>query len=473
MTHPLAEVKNLELHWTAKINYRLRVISFAIVFSAIAVNAWNKNYGPIAWSLISLHLLVYPHVMFWRARRSANSQRAEQENLMVDCFLFGGLLAGLGFPLSIGFNFYIASTLNITISRGSKGLLLSQLLFFSGAAIGVAIFGWQPSPDTEWGATLISLLGNTFYMASIGVAAFGRNLQLRKTRETLKQNEKTLKGQIEEIQSLQVKLDDEMEAKVEMRTKERLNAKNLQSLGSLVVGIAHEMNTPIGNALLVASALDDEVHTLIRQTADGKLRRAELDSSLDRADKSTKLILTALNRTAELIRSFKRVSVSRSNQDRKNFSLAQLANNSVKGQNMASSTQVVEYRVKVSPDIYLDSYPEPLAQVLEILLENARVHGLQGRSDGWVSLVAEPATTGRFKISISDNGQGISDAHLPKIFDPFFTTTLGRGGNGLGLSVAWNIVTGVLGGSLEVTSEPLIGTTFLLVIPKKAPSEDA
>lgn len=473
MTHPLAEVKNLELHWTAKINYRLRVISFAIVFSAIAVNAWNKNYGPIAWGLISLHLLVYPHVMFWRARRSANSQRAEQENLMVDCFLFGGLLAGLGFPLSIGFNFYIASTLNITISRGSKGLLLSQLLFFSGAAIGVAIFGWQPSPDTEWGATLISLLGNTFYMASIGVAAFGRNLQLRKTRETLKQNEKTLKGQIEEIQSLQVKLDDEMEAKVEMRTKERLNAKNLQSLGSLVVGIAHEMNTPIGNALLVASALDDEVHTLIRQTADGKLRRAELDSSLDRADKSTKLILTALNRTAELIRSFKRVSVSRSNQDRKNFSLAQLANNSVKGQNMASSTQVVEYRVKVSPDIYLDSYPEPLAQVLEILLENARVHGLQGRSDGWVSLVAEPATTGRFKISISDNGQGISDAHLPKIFDPFFTTTLGRGGNGLGLSVAWNIVTGVLGGSLEVTSEPLIGTTFLLVIPKEAPSEDA
>lgn len=442
------------------------------MFIAICFHAWNKNLGVLAWCLISLHLLVYPHLVYWRSRYAKESQNAEHTNLAVDCFLLGFLVAALAFPLWFGFTVYIASTVNITISQGRKGFVKSQLLFAAGALISVAIFGWHLAPDTNWGATIVCILGNAFYMTAIALTAFARNQQLRKIREHLKQSEVTLKAQISEIKSLQTKLDDEMDARVERRTKEQVKNQKLESLGSLVVGIAHEMNTPIGNAMLLASTLDDELHVLRAQSASGKLRRTDLEGSLERADKATKMILNLLDRTAELIRSFKRVSVTRSSQDRRNFSLVSLVEEVVEAQTMAIHGQVIDFKVTVSPEIHLDSYPEPLAQALDILIENARVHGFEGQSGGAVHLAAETMMSGQLRILISDNGKGIPEHDLPKVFDPFFTTRLGHGGNGLGLSVAWNIVTGVLGGSLEVSSELGVGTTFSLNLPFEVPRTD-
>jgi diguanylate cyclase (GGDEF)-like protein len=210
MSHPESVVKTkTPVHWTVKTNYRLRTGSFAIMFTSIVFHGWDKGYSPVFWGLIALHLLAYPHLMFWRARRAANSQNAEVNNLAVDSFLFGILAAALQFPLWISFTVYIASTLNITISRGTKGMLLSQLAFFGGALISIGIFGWHVSPETGWPATLMCLAGNTVYMISIGVAAFGRNQQLRKTREALREGEQTLKQQLAEIQNLQEKLQEQ------------------------------------------------------------------------------------------------------------------------------------------------------------------------------------------------------------------------------------------------------------------------
>ena len=452
-------------HWTVRSNYRLRVISFAIMFAAIVFHAWDKNYSPLAWCLIALPLLLYPHLTYWRSLHAVQSQNAEHHNLAIDCFLWGVLIAALAFPLWIGFTVYIANTLNITISQGRRGLIKSQVLFLVGGLIAIALFGFQFDPDTNWGATIVCILGNAFYMTAIALTAFGRNQQLRKTRENLKQSEATLKAQIAEIKVLQAKLDEEMEAKVERRTKEQVKNQKLESLGSLVVGIAHEMNTPIGNAMLLASTLDDELRVLNEQCSSGKLRRTDLDSSLQRAEKATKMILNSLDRTAELIRSFKRVSVTRTAQDRCRFCLYTLVMEVVEAQTMAVHGQTVDFRVNMSPEIYLDSYPDALSQALGILIDNAKVHGFDGRSGGVINLVAETLMSGHHRILISDNGKGIAEQDLPKIFDPFFTTRLGLGGNGLGLSVAWNIVTGVLGGSLEVSSELGVGTSFVLSIP--------
>lgn len=458
-----------ELHWTAKSNYRLRTISFAIMFTSIVFHTWGKGYNAIIWGLITLHLLVYPHLMYWRTSRSAQSQQTEVNNLAVDSLLFGILAAGLGFPLWIAFTVYIASTLNITISRGKKGMLLSQLLFFSGALISITIFGWRFSPETDLPATLVCLLGNTFYMIAIGITAFGRNQQLRETREILRLNEKTLKQQISEIKSLQNKLNEEMEARVEQRTKEQVKSEKIASLGTLVVGIAHEMNTPIGNAILAASMLGDEMHGLKKQIKAGNLRLSILEDSLDRTDQATIIVLRSLQRTAELIRSFIRVSVIRSTQERKNFGLADLVGDMVRLHCLGSGMEHVEFKVLIPASVRMQSYPESLSQLLEILIENASVHGFEGRTGGTIHFNAE-VVAGRVKLHISDNGKGIAPEDLPKIFDPFFTTRLGRGGNGLGLSVAWNIMTGVLGGTMQVVSEAGIGTTFFLDIPTEAPN---
>ena len=197
------------VHWTVNTNYPLRTGSFAIMFASILFHGWSKGYGTVMWSLIGLHLLVYPHVMFWRARRSPHSQRAEGHNLVVDSLLFGMLMATLQFPLWIAFTVYIASTLNLTISQGTRGVLLAHLAFLGGALASIAIFGWHLSPETEWPTTLLCVLGSTVYMVSIGIAAFRRNRQLRNTREALRAGEQTLRQQLDEIKILQTKLQEQ------------------------------------------------------------------------------------------------------------------------------------------------------------------------------------------------------------------------------------------------------------------------
>ncbi len=197
------------VHWTVKTNYRLRVGSFAIMFASVAFHGYENGLHPVLWILAALQLLVYPHVVYWLARRSANSQQAEINNLTVDCLLFGALMAALEFPLWITFTVYLASTLNITISRGAWGLLRSQLAFASGALIAVVLLGWHLSPATGWPATALCIFGNLVYMMAIGITAYGRNQQLRETREALRLGEQTLKVKLDEIQLLQAKLQEQ------------------------------------------------------------------------------------------------------------------------------------------------------------------------------------------------------------------------------------------------------------------------
>lgn len=198
-----------DVHWTVTTNHRLRTGSFALMFASIAFHGWGRGYSAIFWGLIALHLLLYPQLVYWRARRAGNSQQAEASNLLMDSFLFGLLVAALEFPLWISFTVYIASTLNITVSRGVKGMLMSQLLFVGGALVSIALLGWHLSPDTGLPTTLLCLMGNLAYMISIGMAAFARNQQLRTIREDLRASERTLSQQLSDITLLQAKLQEQ------------------------------------------------------------------------------------------------------------------------------------------------------------------------------------------------------------------------------------------------------------------------
>ena len=179
------------------------------MFAAIAFHAWDRGHGGAFWTLVALHLLAYPHIVFFVAMRSARSQDVEVNNLTLDCMLFGVLMSALQFPLWITFSVYIASTLNITISRGLHGLIRSQLAFASGAAIGVCLFGWHPSPQTGWPATWLCVLGNAGYLSAIGVVAFDRNQQLRRTREALRASELAIQERLSEIQALRDRLQEQ------------------------------------------------------------------------------------------------------------------------------------------------------------------------------------------------------------------------------------------------------------------------
>jgi signal transduction histidine kinase len=241
-------------------------------------------------------------------------------------------------------------------------------------------------------------------------------------------------------------------------------------LGSLVAGIAHELNTPIGNSLMVASTLVDQTKTLTAAYAAGNgLKRTALEGYFQDAAKAGDILVRNLYRAANLVTSFKQVAVDQTSSQRRVFSLAEVISEILLTLWPTLKRTAFVFEQNIPEDLTLDSYPGPLGQVITNLVNNALVHGLEGRAAGTVSLSAARNLDGSIELTVKDDGNGIPAANLGRIFDPFFTTKLGAGGSGLGLNITHNIVTGVLGGRVRVFSEVGHGTTFVLTLPSVAP----
>lgn len=263
-------------------------------------------------------------------------------------------------------------------------------------------------------------------------------------------------------------LNRQLEERVAQRTEELVKSQKLAALGTLVAGVAHEMNTPIGNVRLVATALHDHVRQMQLQVDSDQVRRSALVEFMHQAAEATAMMDQGLERAAVLVSSFKQVAVDRTAELRRTFNLDQLVDDIVQIHRAVAHTRHNALQIAVPPGLQMDSFPGPLGQVVEILLENAYKHALNDKPDGRVSLSAHSAPDGTVVLRVADNGHGIAPEHLPKVFEPFFTTKLGQGGSGLGLHLAWNIVHDVLGGTITVRSEPGVGTTFELRLPPLA-----
>lgn len=253
------------------------------------------------------------------------------------------------------------------------------------------------------------------------------------------------------------------------RTLEELvRSEKLAALGSLVAGIAHELNTPIGNSLIVATTLRD-MNRDFRQKVSAGLRKSVLDEHVDETTYASDILIRNLQRAAELITSFKQVAVDQTSSQRREFDLAEVVNEIIVTMHpvFRKTSHTIETRIPAG--ISLDSYPGPLGQVITNLLNNAVLHAFDAQDEGLITLSAAVLDDGSITLSCHDNGCGISAANLKRIFDPFFTTKLGREGSGLGLNIVHNIVTGILGGTIHVESAEQAGATFTLTLPRKAP----
>jgi signal transduction histidine kinase len=253
-------------------------------------------------------------------------------------------------------------------------------------------------------------------------------------------------------------------------TREQLvQQEKLASLGSLVAGVAHELNTPIGNAITTASALTYASAELKKNIERGDLRKSALLEFLTNNEAMNQLITRSCERAGRLINSFKQVAVDQTAEQRRTFELLSLLEDNVGALRPSVSHAKVSIELDVPHGIVCDSYPGPLGQVIVNIVQNAIVHAFSGRDGGTVLIVAKCPSAESVEILVEDNGSGM-DAHvMAHIFDPFFTTRLGQGGSGLGLSVSQNITTGVLGGTLQVRSIVGEGSRFVLTMPMSAP----
>ncbi|TAF84339.1 MAG: histidine kinase, partial [Curvibacter sp.] len=272
-------------------------------------------------------------------------------------------------------------------------------------------------------------------------------------------------------------LNRELEARVDARNQELQRAmgqlvqsEKLAALGSLVAGVAHELNTPIGNVMAVASTLTDEAGSFSRKLLSGAARRSDVEAGAARIAEASQLIERNANRAAKLINDFKEVAVDQASSRRRRFQLLAVVEEVLNTARPMFKTANHEVQLQIAADLELDSYPGPLEQVLTNLLSNSIHHGFDGTDSGRISIHAQ-LDGSRVLLHYADNGKGIATDNLPHIFEPFYTTKLGRGGSGLGMYIVYNLVTNVLGGHIGIESEPGAGTQIRIAIPQVAPAQ--
>ncbi|MBU1229442.1 MAG: HAMP domain-containing protein [Proteobacteria bacterium] len=280
-------------------------------------------------------------------------------------------------------------------------------------------------------------------------------------------------------------LNEFLEERVETRTKElaaankeltetleRLSqaqehlvqSEKMASLGALVAGVAHEINTPVGIGVTAASHLEDKTKALLEEVRAGALKRASLDEFLNTCDESTRMILSNLRRASDLIRSFKQVAVDRSTEERRVFRLREYLEQVLLSLRPHLKKTALAVDLDCDPELAINSYPGVFSQILTNLVMNALQHAFEPGQAGRIG-IRLTLEQGRLRFVFTDDGRGIAPEHLGKIFEPFYTTYRQHGGSGLGLSIVYNLVSSTLGGTIHAASAPGQGTTFNILVP--------
>ncbi|MDB9513444.1 trifunctional serine/threonine-protein kinase/ATP-binding protein/sensor histidine kinase [Kamptonema animale CS-326] len=300
-------------------------------------------------------------------------------------------------------------------------------------------------------------------LLSAQIAISIENAQLYNNLQEFNQNLEQLVG--DRTQELSNTLDA-----LKATQSKLVESEKMASLGGLVAGVAHEINTPVGVGVTVASALAEHTTEFASIYNSGKMKRSELEEFLDIAIQSSNTLLTNLNQAAALIQSFKEVAVDRSSEERRTFRVRDYLDEILIQLKPKLRNSKHSLKLNGDPQIAIDSYPGALSQVATNLLMNSLIHAYEPGESG--QLVFNWQQEGeRLSFEYSDDGQGIPPENLSKIFEPFFTTKRGQGGSGLGLHIVYNLVTQKLRGEIECKSEVGEGTKFIIKLPLQIDSK--
>jgi signal transduction histidine kinase len=250
-----------------------------------------------------------------------------------------------------------------------------------------------------------------------------------------------------------------------------IETERLAALGGLVAGVAHEINSPVGISLTVASTLAQRCTNFTEQIASGPLRRSLLAEFADNCRDASSQLVANLQRAGELIQSFKQVAVDRSHADRRTFDLKIVTGQIVASVRLNLPKSRDSIALEIPTDITLDSFPGAYGQALTNLIFNAVTHGFTDGRDGHMLIRARQLDMDQVEITVSDDGVGIPEEIQRRAFNPFFTTRRAQGSTGLGLYIVHNLVTEQLGGRITLVSAPGKGTSISMTLPLRAPGQ--
>ncbi|MES2296188.1 MAG: ATP-binding protein [Pseudomonadota bacterium] len=271
-------------------------------------------------------------------------------------------------------------------------------------------------------------------------------------------------------------LNEQLETRVEEGTRELrqamaqiIESEKLASLGVLVAGVSHELNTPIGNMVLAASALVDRLREVDQMLVSGAVTRSLLKAGIAECMDASGIIVRNGNRASDLIESFKRVSVDQASQRRRRFDLRTTVQDSLNALSATTRRAKVKVDVRIPAGIEMDSFPGHLEQIINNIVMNSIMHGFDGKGGGQVVIDAG-IEDGMVSIDYSDDGHGITPEVQRRVFEPFFTTKLGQGGSGLGLSIVHNLVQAIFKGRLRLESDAGQGVRLFFCFPAVTPA---
>ncbi|WP_288380130.1 GAF domain-containing sensor histidine kinase [uncultured Massilia sp.] len=305
-------------------------------------------------------------------------------------------------------------------------------------------------PATLYTKADLDLLAFMASHVAVAIARMQADRKIRKTKEALEAQNAALEEALSRLQVAQSEL---------------VRQEKLASLGGLVAGVAHEINTPLGICVTATSHLVQELKLTREELAAGEMTEDSLNSFLDIVDQSLRIMTTNTQRAASLVRSFKQVAVDQSSDDIRHFTLRSYLNEVLLSLQPKLKGRPVKVNVDCPPDLVLDSFPGAVSQVVTNMVVNSLVHGFEREQAGTIAITVKEAD-GEVVFDYADDGIGMDQESLDKLFDPFFTTKRGSGGSGLGAHILFNLVTGALGGTVRVESEPGRGLRYHLTFPR-------
>lgn len=241
-----------------------------------------------------------------------------------------------------------------------------------------------------------------------------------------------------------------------------IESQKMASLGGLVAGISHEINTPIGICVMASSVINENLRKIVNMNT---IPKDEQTTLIEMVVESNEIIRLNLERTIALVKSFKQVAVDQTSEVKYSFSVAENINHTLRTLKHELTKNNISVHVECSPDLEINNYPGVFTQIYTNLILNSIIHGFEGKKESNCINIDVKNDTKFLYIHYSDNGRGIEPTILSKVFEPFVTTKRGQGGSGLGTSIIYNLVNHKLNGNILCKSEQDKGCHFILKIP--------
>ncbi|MEK9283030.1 PAS domain-containing sensor histidine kinase [Bradyrhizobium sp. ISRA442] len=250
-----------------------------------------------------------------------------------------------------------------------------------------------------------------------------------------------------------------------------IEAEKLAALGRMVAGIAHEINSPVGIGLTVASTLERKADLFAAAITSGVVRRSALNEFVDLVQAAARQLVSNLSRAADRVQLFKQAAVDSSSSERRSFDVGQFTELALSHLGRKHRESRISLNVRCEPGLFLDGYPGEFGQVLTNLVINAMAHAFPGDGKGAID-VRVLAAGNDIEVCVADDVVGMNPEVRRCAFDPFFTTRRHEGATGLGLHIARHIVVDRLGGRMVLESASGEGTTVSIILPRSAPPAD-